>query len=78
MLILPSLWFRFLTRKKKYKEKNLEISGQNKKQLKCRFHVKKTNKQKNGKELCLNFQERDLEMSDLCKHLPCNSYNNKL
>lgn len=39
----------------------------------------KTNKQtKNGKELCLNFQERDLEMTDLRKHLPCNSYNNKL
>lgn len=40
---------------------------------------KKNNKKtKNGKELCLNFQERDLEMIDLCKHLPCNSYNNKL
>lgn len=23
---------------------------------------------KNGKKICLNFQERDLEMIDLCKH----------
>jgi len=33
-----------LTRKKKIQRQNLEISGQNKKQLKYRFHIKKRGK----------------------------------